>query len=236
MSISAALGQPTRLTHQQIIALSGEWYRRKLASHEADPGDADDWRIRLDQLEQAEFTGKVDELAAPYVDELLTGEGLRVDDDTRFKLTHQMFRRAIDLCNDMIARAEGNYAVPKILTALPEWKPIDPKVTSGGPTFQELVDAWRAEKKPAERTYYEFQRAMMRLVVHQGCASELDRKRPWNSISDPADLHADERDPTRIVDLARTRVSETYRHAREYAAIDAAERGLSLGICRKILA
>ncbi len=34
---------PVRLTHKQIVALSGEFYRETVAAHEGDPGEADWW-------------------------------------------------------------------------------------------------------------------------------------------------------------------------------------------------
>jgi hypothetical protein len=34
---------PVRLTHKQIVALSGEFYRQTVAAHEDEPGEADWW-------------------------------------------------------------------------------------------------------------------------------------------------------------------------------------------------
>jgi hypothetical protein len=47
---AAARNGATSLSHREILALAGEWYRDLVSTHEDDPGDPEDWAIYQDLL------------------------------------------------------------------------------------------------------------------------------------------------------------------------------------------
>src|SRR5690349_21443640 len=74
------------LTHQQQVALVGDWYRRELEAREAEPGDPDHHDIEVSLMGDAEEGGRLYEAIAPDLDALLRAQGLRVDPATRAAL------------------------------------------------------------------------------------------------------------------------------------------------------
>jgi integrase len=50
--IAAASRPPHGLSHRELVALAGEWYRRKLAEGEPDPGPARDWGFVVDAFRE----------------------------------------------------------------------------------------------------------------------------------------------------------------------------------------
>src|SRR5438067_13176247 len=47
--------QAQRLSYQQVVALSGSWYRERLAELEPNPGPADDYELLIDLASEAAY-------------------------------------------------------------------------------------------------------------------------------------------------------------------------------------
>jgi hypothetical protein len=186
-----------RLTHQQVLALAAEWYRRELEAKGADPGDAELLSIQSgilidlydDNLEGAyreaeEWIGeaatatpprqKYKDLGflqevRPEVDALLAREGLVGDQDSLERLSEQVFFNKIRLLNALRRRALGDYREDGLLTRLPKWDRREAqKKPMATTTLTSLFEAWAAERQPPERTLYEWQRIIGRLAEHLG--------------------------------------------------------------------
>lgn len=162
--LSQARGGPTVLTHQQIVALAGEWYRRQLAAGEANPGNSRGYDADIDHLQRADEHGKGRAAVANDVDELLETEGLTVDRATRDQLSDRIFWLRVNLNNTLKLRSWGDYSPDPKLVTLPAWiPPNDAGEAPKGPTFDALMDAWELERAPPKRTLYEWKRAIKRL-------------------------------------------------------------------------
>src|SRR5439155_25829569 len=83
--------RPITLTHQQIVALAGAWYRRELEEREVDPGDPEQYEHEFNHLELAQDTGNSRNEARTDVSKLLQREGLVVDDRTIRELETRVF-------------------------------------------------------------------------------------------------------------------------------------------------
>ena len=70
----------------------------------------------------------------------------------------------------MSRRARGDYSADEVTTKLPHWErqPADKDVEAEGKTLQTLFDAWATERRPPERTRYEWRRVVDRLSRHLG--------------------------------------------------------------------
>jgi integrase len=167
----AAAGRgPVSLTHQQTVALAGAWYQRELARREVDPGPVELLQVEFDQLEFALEGGKWRQAEAARADaaELLRQHGLLVDDQSAREMEAQLFDLKIRLVLTLIQRAEGNYTPDPLIQRLPQWEVTKPDAVKDRLTLNELVDAWAVERKPAQRTRYEWARAVGRLASHVG--------------------------------------------------------------------
>jgi hypothetical protein len=161
---------PVSLTHQQIVALAGAWYERELARREANPGLAEELEPEFDQLELARDTGNRRKAARADAAELLMQQGLFVDDETTRELEAQLFDLKVRLVLTLLQRAEGDYTPDPLLHRLPQWDAVrtKPGAVKGQLTLDGLIDAWAAERRPAQRTRYEWERAASRLASHVG--------------------------------------------------------------------
>src|SRR5258708_1134395 len=138
-----AEGGPVTLTHRQITALAGVWYRRELQKRDESPGDAVGWEQWHFELQEAGKEDRLREAVRTRVDELLKAEGFSVDARTRDSLDGAIFWNGLTLCEAMQRRAEGDYRPDTHLATLPDWTP--PAATSApdramnGTTFQTLI-------------------------------------------------------------------------------------------------
>ncbi|WP_147276124.1 DUF6538 domain-containing protein [Pelagibacterium lacus] len=112
---------PARLTHKQIVALSGEAYRA-FSALEDDPGDPEIWQ-RVRSANEAAFTGDILYIGnetqrheeamrrrfGAFVDATLQRKHLRVDEQTYGKLLEQ-FGKAMDEASELLHRRSlGDY-------------------------------------------------------------------------------------------------------------------------------
>lgn len=168
-------GSPISLTHKQIAALAGHWYADQVGMFEDNPGNPDHIDASLSYLEDAAEDGRAATALAPVVVALLRDAGfLRVDQQSREALTAALVSAQIRFAQTLHRRALGDYSPdPYTATVPPLERPqAPPKPASKAPgksqTFASLLTAWAAERKPPERTRYEWKRMIGRLAEHVG--------------------------------------------------------------------
>lgn len=100
---------PASLTHAQVIALSGVWYRRWVTLLRETPGSPRVWQKWIDLLDRAAAKGAVVREIGPIVDEFLAEERLTVDEDSRERLCDAI-HKAMKQAGRLLHRfAEGDY-------------------------------------------------------------------------------------------------------------------------------
>jgi integrase len=179
----AAAGRgPVSLTHQQIVALAGAWYQRELARREVDPGPEEQLDLEFDQLEFPLTGGNWQKAKAARDDvaKLLKQNGLLVDEQSTRELELQLFDLKVRLVGTLRQRAQGDYTPDPLIQRLPKWDVTKQESVKNRLPLNELVDAWAVERKPAQRTRYEWERAVSRLASHVGHTN------PTNLV--PADI------------------------------------------------
>ena len=166
---SAARRGPITLSHQQIVALAGSWYERELTRREPNPGPEEQLDLEWDSLDFARDGGIWErrEAARADVKELLAREGLVVDDQAVRELELQLFDMKVRLVLTLLRRVKGDYRPDPIFDHLPQWRSVRAAPSGADQiTITGLVEAWAAERKPADRTPYEWARVVKRLAEH----------------------------------------------------------------------
>jgi integrase len=147
--LQRATGGQRHLSHKEILALAGEWYRRELKRREDEPGRAEDFQAgawALEDLYERSLTEAYrryeyrrsqgiqceeprrkfkDKKFLPVVqrdvDELLQAEGLSLDTDSYERLAEQIFYNEIRLSYTLMHRAEGDYSPDEWFKKVPTW-------------------------------------------------------------------------------------------------------------------
>src|SRR5204862_255555 len=106
--------QAQRLTFQQVVALSAEWYREALAEAEPSPAPVEDYELLVDLASAAAYSER--ERAAFVnrhldVDGILAARGMIVDAATRRLLDERLFSDLFQLWRTLQRRASGDYGV-----------------------------------------------------------------------------------------------------------------------------
>lgn len=166
--LARARGEAVRLSHQQVVALVGRWYRREIARAAAEPGQPIIWEETLEELRFHDLTGTGAKSVAPDVTDLLEYETLKVDDETRAAIAEQLFGIKVKLAQTLLQRAQGDYSPDENLETFPEWEPHEQASTQPSLTLTGMVAGWAAERKPPERTKYQWDRIIKSLEAHLG--------------------------------------------------------------------
>lgn len=160
---------PVHLTHKQIVALTGSWYRRMLEEYDDEPGDPAGWEEWTHQLRDAYHEGRGADEIRPLVDALLEGEGLVIDAASRDRLDVAILANATQLTSTLIDRADGDYSPDRLLTTFPDWKGINNRSGQSEPAWvSTLFPLWAAEKGFAPKTRYSWERIIRKLINHVG--------------------------------------------------------------------
>ncbi len=155
----AAAGPARRLTHREVMALCGEWYRDFLAHWEEDPGDPADWQefaaLMVSKLEDVEQHGTValkqerQELADAR--RFLAGKGIPADEDTARRFARALMETKLKAAATLRARGAGDYSPDPHLATFPQ--PRQQPAAQPPLPASELLRAWAAERKPAPATH-----------------------------------------------------------------------------------
>lgn len=104
-------------------------------------------------------------------DELLASRGLRVDETSRLRVAKAV-AVAVQRASLTLARfARGDFNHPSVEGSPPFRNPGLPPASSGPArrvSFDELVKGWAAEKRPAEKTLYEWKRVVRQFTTFLG--------------------------------------------------------------------
>lgn len=168
------------LSQRECRALAGLWYDDLKARYEANPGDAEGWRVAQEEVipeETAETYHLTAEEAealplrvSPWVKReaasLLASKGLRLTDGATDRLHQDMAALWLRFADLMVQRAQGDWSPDPLPQTLPAWQEPAakaPKVETVGPTITELFDAYVRERQPKERTSVQWRRYIGRL-------------------------------------------------------------------------
>ena len=172
---SAAQSGPSRLSHKQAVALSGEIYRDFVGSLEDDPGAAQVWadvlatnadvgagRFGLGAIfsifpnEEARTLAALEARYGKFVDLVLSRHALVVDTDSRSRLLKEFARSMTEAADRLKQAAEGDYRPDVVAQRFPAWTPPQPAAgneprtasSAGAATsLSALVEGWWQEAK-----------------------------------------------------------------------------------------
>ncbi len=141
--------QPEPLPHQQIVALSGKFYRSFMASLEVEPGEPSVWialRNLLDRVAAA--PNGLEKWYGSEADRLLLEENIVTDDHSRNRLLQELDRALRQAGEQQLKRAEGDYSPdPKAgrFPALTTVSAVPKKVAPEGLTIRALFALWERD-------------------------------------------------------------------------------------------
>lgn len=154
------------LSQRECRALAGLWYDDLKARYEANPGDAEGWRIAQEEVipEETEATYHLTAEEAeglplrvsPWIKReaasLLASKGLRLTDGATDRLHQDMASLWLRFADLMVKRASGDWSPDPLPQTLPAWQEQAAKAPTEetkGPTITELFDAYVKERAPA---------------------------------------------------------------------------------------
>ena len=161
---------PVRLTLQQIVALSGQWYQETLAEAEPNPEPVEEYHLMLDMAEDAHDRRRVVEFVKPYLEDLLASKGLAIDEQSRRQLAERMFWDAVALWNTLSRRAQGDYSPDPRVATFPAWEDPASRNTPPAPSvsFGSLIEGWALDAAPTATVKGNFSRHLRLLSEHLG--------------------------------------------------------------------
>ncbi len=180
---------PKRLTHKQIVALSGELYKAFAEILEDDPGATAMWQKVIEDNEAAQKGAFANPLRIVLSDEdrrlaslearfgafvnvVLQKKGLVIDDTSRALLLREGGIALSDAAKKLKRNAGGDFRPDPEAARFPAWEPArDPQRPSPG-TLLELVEAWWKEQQRDDgaklSTYESYRGTIRRLVAFLG--------------------------------------------------------------------
>ncbi|WP_298222295.1 hypothetical protein, partial [Acidocella sp.] len=153
----AANHPPQTLTHMQVHALAGVYYKARLAVEEATPGDRVYWEVARDDLlsdylcedETGEwFDYEPTARAITEAEEFLAERRLCADAPSIHAMAQALWLAKVQLAETMMRRAAGDYGPDEYAGRFPEASVMPaqapPEKAPSGPvlTFEELVRGW----------------------------------------------------------------------------------------------
>jgi integrase len=169
--------QAQRLTFQQVVALSADWYRTALAEAEPNPAPADEYELLIDLASDAAYSGERERSSFLNrhldVGELLTARGLVIDAPSRRMLEERLFSDLFQLWRTLLRRAQGNYSRDPHLDTLPPPEAMMSTLGNGdhhvdGVTFAALLDSWALDAHPTTKARATFTRYFKLLAEDLG--------------------------------------------------------------------
>jgi integrase len=182
------------LSHQDIHALAGIWYRDLVATNEAEPGEAETWSIYQDLLGEGlvYFDPDGDGVERePYdpqegartlsryfnLDAFLEAQGLNVDEPSRTKLTGKIAAALVLGAETLKRRADGDYGADKTAKRFPVWRPERTRPASDSTTLTSLFEGWAKESNSARSTVDQWRSYVARFIEYLGCDDALSVQR-----------------------------------------------------------
>lgn len=186
---AAAERPPQALTHMQVHALAGVYYKERLANNQANPGDYLAWSVEHDDLLSAcpcdEMTGEwfdyePNARAITEAEMFLTEQQLYADASSIYAMARALWLAKVQLAETMMRRSKGDYGPDEYAPRFPDASTLPvkapPKTATNAPivTFEELVRGWARDNGHdpdaaiISRSYYERSRTAKRLAAFLG--------------------------------------------------------------------
>jgi integrase len=182
---------PVRLSHKQIVALSGEVYRDLLATFGDDPISPDLWQGVMMDVASAQagnilYIGSQEErrlvaLERRYgylVDRVLSRHALSIDRDSYERLLLESTRSLTQATFQLLKHAESDFTPDPEANRFPAFTPpertavpLPAPAPLSSSTLTGLVDAWWIEAKATGRkpsTFESYRNTMLKFVKHLG--------------------------------------------------------------------
>ncbi|WP_347881317.1 DUF6538 domain-containing protein [Xanthobacter aminoxidans] len=168
---------PVRLTHKQVVALAGVWYRGFVAHLEDDPGKPFVFeKLRQSVSDALDDPAKLRSEMGPFADEVLAAHALTVDDDSRDALMVAMRDAIRDAAGTLLRRARGDYGPDTVAERFPsvgalpspatgDALQVPASATGAGATLTGLAKAWGRERQPRAKTLEEHLRVVKAFVA-----------------------------------------------------------------------
>jgi len=169
---------PVRLSHRQVVALSGEIYREVVSAVEDDPGTPDRWEWFRGYAEHLFLRTKPQQAGTSgiaIVDRALARNGLFPDIDSIERLLAEIRRVLIEAADRLRGNALGDYGPDPNLSRFPPVNADPPAkvdtVRAGGTTLTELLEGWWTEQRAvglSKATYTNYRGTVRRLIAFLG--------------------------------------------------------------------
>jgi integrase len=181
---------PKSLTEREAHQLAAPYHDRWLVQHRDNPGGQTVWDTELgprlflppkplppDQSYDASFfldfdkdafrRGELEAWCTGGAEECLAAQGLKVDDQSRLRLA-KAIAAAVQRASMTLARlAKGEMIESTFFSAGAGAPPIAPASQKPVP-FESLIKGWASERRPVEKTVYEWTRVMGQLEKFLG--------------------------------------------------------------------
>jgi integrase len=175
---------PRSLTHKQCHALAGILYRDLAAGFEDEPVSADWWRIVGEVAQRVltppqplmieRFPGEaqlveLEKHVGPWLDAVLTREGVIAADEDRPKLLRSFAEALILAANKLKKNAEGDYSPDPAAARFPAWEGVTAKAPpSPSLTFDNLLTKWEKESPKSASSLVSFRGHVAAFKAHLG--------------------------------------------------------------------
>ncbi|MCF1708724.1 site-specific integrase [Tabrizicola sp. J26] len=159
------------LTHREVLALAGEYYRTVVAAHQDNPGPADGWDASLDPVIAA-FDDPVlaERLHGADADLLLRKFGAMISTTSRHALIGEMNRAHLDAVETLKKRASGDYSTDETINRFP-LASVAPRDGGEVILLTRLFDHWTSyhlKEGKSQRTVGDFKGKIDSLVSFLG--------------------------------------------------------------------
>lgn len=174
----ALRSESVRLTHKQVVALSGERYKFWAGLWSDDPPS----ELEALQRMAKDVGARDDRLEVWYgraADALLRAEGIKTDEDSRLRLMREIHRAEMQALEGLIRNAGGDYTPDPAANRFPDWSAVRPQEVVEGPvvvdapevTLTALFGLWERDhlangKSP--RTVGDFRQKVASLIAFLG--------------------------------------------------------------------
>jgi len=180
---------PQRLSHMQVHAIAGDYYKARIAAEEAEPGKRENWQLvredLLDACPRDDATGAWLDYEPTGRDiteaESLLAEREIIADGASVRATAQaLWLAKVQLAETMLRRATGDYGPDEYAMRYPDASAMPRKASDkpawGKPsvTFEDAVRGWslnagyNPDATPIPRAYHERSRTAERLATFLG--------------------------------------------------------------------
>lgn len=175
---------PRRLTNKQCHALAGVLYRDLNSGFEEEPLSANWWRIVgkvaqrvltpprppliIESFPGAAQIAEFDRYIQPFLDPILSREGVLPADEDRPALLRAFASALIKAANKLKKNAEGDYSPDPAAASFPAWEGIAVKavIPSSVLTFDSLLTKWEKEDQKAPSSLVSFRQHVAAFKAH----------------------------------------------------------------------